>query len=85
MSRRRRATVGWRSIPSLLIVTPSYRIDREALMDGVIMGRDYVVLGEVGETDHYILLDIERGEVLPGMWHDEDFDIVDSDEYYCFD
>lgn len=85
MSRRRRNLMGWRSVPSLLIVTPSRFIDREAYLDGIIMGRDYVVIGEVGETDHYILMDITTGHILPGMWHDEDFDIIDSDEYYCFD
>lgn len=51
---------------------------------GIVPGRVYLVLGEVADIGHYILLDyrptLGAGTVMPGMFHLEDFVEADRDE-----
>lgn len=39
----------------------------------------YLCLGEVGDTAHYVFLHLNSGNILPGMWHLEDFEPQDGD------
>jgi hypothetical protein len=40
----------------------------------------YLILGEVGEIHHYIMMNMSTGQVLPGMFHLERFEEVPEDE-----
>ena len=39
-----------------------------------------LVLGEVGNINHYILLDYTTGNIMPGMYHLENLIRLDNDE-----
>lgn len=49
-------------------------------LDGLAFDRNYAILGEVGSIDHYIILDISTGNIMPGMWHKERFELVPEEE-----
>jgi hypothetical protein len=40
----------------------------------------YVLLGEVANTDHYILLNISTGCIVPGMLHLDRFEEIPEDD-----
>jgi hypothetical protein len=55
---------------------PNVEKPMKQLKEGAI----YIVLGEVSNSDHYILLELESGHILPGMWHMDRFEEVSRDD-----
>jgi hypothetical protein len=69
IQRLRAVRVNPRSLPN--IEKPMRQLKR---------GKSYVVLGEVSNTDHYILLELESGRILSGMWHLDRFEEISRDD-----
>lgn len=40
----------------------------------------YIILGEINSTNHYIVVNINCGRILPGMFHIERFEYVPDEE-----
>lgn len=40
----------------------------------------YIVLGEVADIKHYIILNMTTGQILPGIFHLEHFEEVNRDD-----
>jgi hypothetical protein len=81
--------VGPLPVALLPAVRVSDDVPDEHLGSHLFRGRVYLVLGEPaikptrwtpdGGVNHWVLLDMKTGQVLPGMWHDHTFVAV-SDE-----
>ena len=41
----------------------------------------YIVLGEVGDTKHYIVLNMTTGQIVPGMVHLGRFEEIKPEDY----
>ncbi len=41
----------------------------------------YLVLGEVADIRHYVLLELRTGRIIPGMFHIESFVEADEDDF----
>ncbi len=54
--------------------------DKYELPVGYNLDNRYVILGEVETTNHYIMLNITTGKVLPGTFHLEDFEYVPEED-----
>lgn len=69
-----------KGIPRLKAVklAPDAVLDHVAA--NIIPGRVYLILGEVADIGHYMLLDYGAGKVMPGIFHLEDFVEADRDE-----
>jgi hypothetical protein len=61
-------------------LNPRFPPNIEKLPRQLKRGKSYVVLGEVSNIDHYILLDLETGRIVPGMWHLNRFEDIPHDD-----
>jgi len=68
-----------KNLNKLPIVKPSNDIDPNVLSCGLNADKLYIVVGEVGSTEHYILLDFITGSIIPGMWNLKHFVHLEED------
>ena len=47
---------------------------------GLVMDHHYAVLGEYGDSGHYIILDVNTGTVMRGYFHIDGFEEIPEDE-----
>ena len=57
-----------------------YRAYSDILPESYNLKDKYVILGEVEKINHYLVLNISRGELLTGAWHLSDFERISEED-----
>jgi hypothetical protein len=47
---------------------------------GLVMNNPYAILGEYGNSDHYIILDVRTGTILRGYFHLDRFEDIPEED-----